>query len=185
MKNILCRENGPRNNSPEKRKCAFGAITTRTSPAGAWGAEGFNAEGITLGNQSRSFLPIACFCGYFRCFELVSIISLGISRFSIVFSVFSHGFLWVPMHQSRSFVPIPLFQWYFSQFSAIFRSFFWVFCGFSSCFGVIQCVLDVFCGFPMYFDHACCHQSPRLRAAAARSQETSPILSPTHPDLVH
>ena len=95
------------------------------------------------------------------------------------------GFRCMPGNQSRSFVPIPLFQWYFPQFSAIFLSFFWVFCGFSSCFGVIQCVLDVFCGFPMYFDHACCHQSPRLRAAAARSQETSPILSPTHPDLVY
>ena len=113
-------------------------LNTRTSPAGAWGAEGFNAEGITLGNQSRSFLPIACFCGYFRCFELVSIISLGISRFSIVFSVFSHGFLWVPMHRSQpiSFLyPNPPVSVEFPAVFHGFRPFFWVFSGISSCFG--------------------------------------------------
>ena len=123
------------------------SLDTRTSPAGAWGAEGFNAEGITLGNQSRSFLPIACFCGYFRCFELVSIISLGISRFSIVFSVFSHCFLWVPMHRRQpiSFLyPNPPVSVEFpavSLFSALFLGilgYFFVFWVLSSVFSMFS-----------------------------------------------
>ena len=95
------------------------------------------------------------------------------------------GFRCMQGNQSRSFIPIPLFQWNFPLFFTVFGPFSGYFSVFLRVLGVIQCVLDVFCGFPMYFDHACCHQSPRLRAAAARSQETSPILSPTHPDLVH
>ena len=114
-------------------------ITTRTSPAGAWGAEGFNVEGVTC-----------CFCGLVFLFRVFY-------PFLVNFVLFFAGF--------------DPFSGYFAVFLRVL--------------GVIQCVLDVFRVFPMYFDHNCCRQSPRVHAARARSQKTSPILSPTHPDLVH
>ena len=45
------------------------------------------------------------------------------------------GFRCMQGNQSRSFIPIPLFQWNFPLFFTVFRSFFWVFWGISSCFG--------------------------------------------------
>ena len=91
--------------SPPPQESSFTAWSTRTSPAGAWGAEGFNVEGVTC-----------CFCGlvfvfrvfdpflldftlFWGCFSDFSIISLGILRYffvfwvlSSVFSMFSVGF---------------------------------------------------------------------------------------------
>ena len=95
------------------------------------------------------------------------------------------GFRCMQGNQSRSFIPIPLFQWNFPLFFTVFGPFSGYFAVFLRVLGVIQCVLDVFCGFPMYFDRYCCRQSPRVHAARARSQKTPPILSPTHPNLVY
>ena len=77
-------------------------ISTRTSPAGAWGAVGFNVEGVTccfcgLVFVFRVFYPFLLdFTLFLGCFSVFSIISLGILGYffvfwasSSVFSVFS------------------------------------------------------------------------------------------------
>ena len=72
-------------------------------------------------------------------------------RFSIVFSVVSHGFLWVPMHARQPISFLSRNPLFLCAVLSWFRSFLWVFWGISSCFGrhpvcsrCFPCVSDVF-----------------------------------------